>query len=899
MIESFYDNLIAEDRYRMILDGLQVTLLITLCAALLGTLLGGLVCWMRMSRRRWLQQVAKVYIDLMRGTPVLVLLMLMYYVVMAPLDATGIVVAVVTFAMNTAAYISEMLRTTIQGIDRGQTEAGLALGFTPRQTFFKIVLPQVVKAVMPVYQGEVISLLKGTSIVGYIAVADMTRASDLIRSRTFDAFFPLIVTAIIYFLMAWLIGLLLQSLVQRKRAKAIIAAVVLTLFGMLGYVPTMLSATDSNATADAANLSSVPPAFQALNGKDVAVIIGSIQDIAVTEMAPDANILRMTSQTDLLAALENGKVDAAGGESLTLLFNKELLEKVDSVGAGLTPIPIGACYRLDNTELQQDFNSFLAEIRRDGTYQKILDRWSNAEDPSAMTIPEQRGTGRTLRVATYPAMPPFNFINTGKLSGLEPELLTEWANRRNWQLEYLIMDFAAQIPAVQTGKADMAMGAISVTEERQKQVLFSDGYIDSHIVLLTRKGESNILTSLTPNPSPKGEGSGYLWWGMALLIIIIGGGAWFVVRRKNESQNISLPSPFGEGSGVRLLHLKKSYGSLDVLRDITTEVHRGEVISIIGPSGTGKSTFLRCLNLLEQPTSGSIIVDGEDILTKGYPVNRLRQKMGMVFQSFNLFEHKTVLENVIFAPCQLRHVPDEEARQEGLSLLRKVGLAEKADVYPSSLSGGQKQRVAIARALAMKPDVILFDEPTSALDPTMVGEVLSVIRQLAKEGMTMLIVTHEMKFAHDVSTRIFFMYDGYIHEDGSPEVIFENPVHSATKAFIQRIRKEVFEIEGPDFDFLGMHSTMGAFCHKYGITEKLETAERLTDKMLDDVMAQHRPITVRITHSEQSGITALDFMVEKMTATPLSDAHRAELSEQCKQVIEEPTKRGFRVKLII
>jgi len=899
MIESFYDNLIAEDRYRMILDGLQVTLLITLCAALLGTLLGGLVCWMRMSRRRWLQQVAKVYIDLMRGTPVLVLLMLMYYVVMAPLDATGIVVAVVTFAMNTAAYISEMLRTTIQGIDRGQTEAGLALGFTPRQTFFKIVLPQVVKAVMPVYQGEVISLLKGTSIVGYIAVADMTRASDLIRSRTFDAFFPLIVTAIIYFLMAWLIGLLLQSLVQRKRAKAIIAAVVLTLFGMLGYVPTMLSATDSNATADAANLSSVPPAFQALNGKDVAVIIGSIQDIAVTEMAPDANILRMTSQTDLLAALENGKVDAAGGESLTLLFNKELLEKVDSVGAGLTPIPIGACYRLDNTELQQDFNSFLAEIRRDGTYQKILDRWSNAEDPSAMTIPEQRGTGRTLRVATYPAMPPFNFINTGKLSGLEPELLTEWANRRNWQLEYLIMDFAAQIPAVQTGKADMAMGAISVTEERQKQVLFSDGYIDSHIVLLTRKGESNILTSLTPNPSPKGEGSGYLWWGMALLIIIIGGGAWFVVRRKNESQNISLPSPFGEGSGVRLLHLKKSYGSLDVLRDITTEVHRGEVISIIGPSGTGKSTFLRCLNLLEQPTSGSIIVDGEDILTKGYPVNRLRQKMGMVFQSFNLFEHKTVLENVIFAPCQLRHVPDEEARQEGLALLRKVGLAEKADVYPSSLSGGQKQRVAIARALAMKPDVILFDEPTSALDPTMVGEVLSVIRQLAKEGMTMLIVTHEMKFAHDVSTRIFFMYDGYIHEDGSPEVIFENPVHSATKAFIQRIRKEVFEIEGPDFDFLGMHSTMGAFCHKYGITEKLETAERLTDKMLDDVMAQHRPITVRITHSEQSGITALDFMVEKMTATPLSDAHRAELSEQCKQVIEEPTKRGFRVKLII
>ena len=900
--ESFYDNLIAEDRYRMILDGLQVTLLITLCAVVLGTLLGGLVCWMRMSRRRWLQQVAKVYIELMRGTPVLVLLMLMYYVVMAPLDATGIVVAIVTFAMNTSAYISEMLRTAIQGIDRGQTEAGLALGFTERQTFFKIVLPQVVKAVMPVYQGEVVSLLKGTSIVGYIAVADMTRASDLIRSRTFDAFFPLIVTAIIYFLMAWLIGLLLQSLVQRQRVKAIVAAVALAIGATICYVPSFVD-SDTAAVSDGSP-SDVPPSFQALNGKNVAVIIGSIQDIAVTDMAPEANILRMTSQTDLLAALENGKVDAAGGESLTLIFNKELLEKVDSVGAGLTPIPIGACFRLDNTELQQDFNRFLAEIRRDGTYQQILDRWSNAEDPSAMTIPQQRGTGRTLRVATYPAMPPFNFINSGKPSGLEPELLTEWANRRNWQLEYLIMDFAAQIPAVQTGKADMAMGAISVTEERQKQVLFSDGYIDSHIVLMTRKGEAAILTN--PAQPTTSENNETQWpWAAALLIIIGGtvlGGAVarvYFSRKHTSHPRTTVPTYHQNTPLLSITHLRKSYGNLDVLRDINTEVHRGEVISIIGPSGTGKSTFLRCLNLLEQPTGGSIIVDGEDILTKGYPVNRLRQKMGMVFQSFNLFDHKTVLENVIFAPCQLHHQPEEEAREEGLALLRKVGLAEKADVYPSSLSGGQKQRVAIARALAMKPDVILFDEPTSALDPTMVGEVLSVIRQLAKEGMTMLIVTHEIKFAHDVSTRIFFMYDGYIHEDGSPEQIFDNPVHSATKAFIQRIRKEVFEIDGPDYDFLGMHSTMGAFCHKYGIADKQETAELLTDQMLDGAMAPYRPITVRITHSEQSGITALDFMVEQMVATPLTDAQRSALSAQCREVIEEPTKRGFRVKLII
>jgi len=900
LTESFTNNLIAEDRYRMILDGLQVTLLITLCAAVLGTLLGGLVCLCRMSRHGWLRQAARVYIDLMRGTPVLVLLMLMYYVIMAPLDATGIVVAVITFAMNTSAYISEMLRTAIQGIDRGQTEAGLALGFTQRQTFFRIVLPQVVKAVMPVYQGEIISLLKGTSIVGYIAVADMTRASDLIRSRTFDAFFPLIVTAIIYFLLAWLIGVLLQSLVQRQRMKAMAAAVALALFGLAGYVPAMLAGSEAGSTT--AEQTDVPPVFKALKGKKVGVIIGSIQDIAVTDMAPDADILRMTNQADVLAALENGKLDAAGSESLTLDFCKEVAEKVDSVGAGLPSIPIGAIFKKDDTALQQDFNRFLADIRRDGTYQQIYDRWQQSEDPSAIAIPQQRGTGRTLRVATYPAMPPFNFVCSGKLSGLEPALLTEWANRRNWQLEFLVMDFAAQIPAVQTGKADMAMGAISVTEERQKQVLFSDGYVESHILFITRKGESLIpQQEASPRSLPAREGRSLWPWAVVGLILIAGGGTWLLIRRKRHAAMHSTPLPHREGSeaALHITHLKKSYGDFDVLRDITVDIHPGEVISIIGPSGTGKSTFLRCLNLLEQPSGGSIVVDGEDILARGYPINRMRQKMGMVFQSFNLFEHKTVLENVLFAPCLLRHEPEATAREEGLALLRKVGLAEKADVYPSSLSGGQKQRVAIARALAMKPEVILFDEPTSALDPTMVGEVLSVIRQLAKEGMTMLIVTHEMKFAHDVSTRIFFMSGGYIHEDGSPHQIFEAPVHSATKAFIQRIRKEVFEISGPDFDFLGMHSAISAFCHKYGINQKEDTAHRLTEKMLDGVMAQYRPITVRITHSEQSLVTALDFMVEQMTATPLNDAWRSELSTQCQQVVEEPTKRGFRVKLII
>ena len=826
IVESFKNNLIAEDRYQMILDGLQVTLIITLCATVLGTILGGLVCWMRMNRRAWLRQVAKVYIDLMRGTPVLVLLMLMYYVVMAPMDATGIVVAILTFALNTAAYISEMLRTTIQGIDRGQTEAGLALGYTQRQTFFRIVLPQVIRAVMPVYQGEVVSLLKGTSIVGYIAVNDMTRASDLIRSRTFDAFFPLIVTAIIYFFMAWLIGVLLMSLVQRQRMKAIAAAVVLTLFGMVAYVPTLADGCSAATVADGSLQgkapSDVPSVFKALSGKRVGVIIGSIQDIAVTDMAPDADILRVANTTDMLTALESGKVEVAGGESLTLIFNKELAAKVDSVDSGLKPIPIGACFRQDNTALQQDFNRFLADIRNDGTYQEIMDRWRNADDPSAVTIPQQRGTGRTLHVATYPAMPPFNFICMGKPSGIEPDILTEWANRRNWQLEFLVMDFASQIPAVQTGKADMALGAISITEERQKQVLFSDGYIDSHIVLITRKGES-----LTSNPASeeKGETEGDVFGVIAFLIIIIGGGAWLFVRRKHHSASHSTPLPHREGTGESVLglhisHVKKSFGTFDVLRDINVDIHKGEVISIIGPSGTGKSTFLRCLNLLEQPTSGSILINGQDILSPNADVPMLRRRMGMVFQSFNLFNGMSVLDNICLAPMQLLGKTREEAEQKAYELLQMVGLVERADALPDQLSGGQKQRVAIARALAMEPEILLFDEPTSALDPTMVSEVLGVMTRLAREGMTMIVVTHEMRFARQVSSRVLFFADGVVYEDGTPDQLFEHPQRERTRQFIQQIHETTFSIESEQFDWYAMMAQMEQFCQQYNLSRQ-------------------------------------------------------------------------------
>ena len=240
---------------------------------------------------------------------------------------------------------------------------------------------------------------------------------------------------------------------------------------------------------------------------------------------------------------------------------------------------------------------------------------------------------------------------------------------------------------------------------------------------------------------------------------------------------------------ITIKHLTKTFtnpdgSKLQVLKDINCEISKGEVISIIGPSGTGKSTLLRAINVMDPPTSGEIIVDGENILAKGYPLNKLRQKVGMVFQSFNLFEHLSILDNITMAPMLLRGISKQEAEEEAVTLLRKVGLAEKAHAMPSDLSGGQKQRIAIARCLAMHPEVILFDEPTSALDPTMVGEVLSVIRQLAKEGMTMLIVTHEMNFARAVADRVIFLDGGTIVEEAPPEEFFDHPKTPRAQKFL-------------------------------------------------------------------------------------------------------------------
>ena len=238
---------------------------------------------------------------------------------------------------------------------------------------------------------------------------------------------------------------------------------------------------------------------------------------------------------------------------------------------------------------------------------------------------------------------------------------------------------------------------------------------------------------------------------------------------------------------IHVSHLRKDFGKLQVLKDISNDIYEGEVVVIIGPSGSGKSTFLRCMNRLEDITSGQIIIDGYDISDKSININKVRENVGMVFQHFNLFNNLNVMRNLMLAPVDLKKASKEEARETALRMLERVGLTDKAEAYPAQLSGGQKQRVAIARALCMNPDIMLFDEPTSALDPEMVGEVLAVMKQLAAEGMTMAIVTHEIGFAREVADRVIFMDGGYIVEEGTPEDIFQNPREPRTIDFLNKV----------------------------------------------------------------------------------------------------------------
>ena len=513
---SFYKNFIQENRWQMILSGLAVTFVISIFSALFGTVLGFGLCLLRRSRNRIASGITAAFIRLIQGIPVLVLLMVLFYVVFAGARLDGIVVSIIGFSINFAVYVSEMIRTGINAVDAGQWEAAAAMGFGRVKTFTKIIAPQAARHILPVYKGEFISMVKMTSVVGYIAVQDLTKVTDLIRSRTFEAFFPLILTAVLYFLLAWCLTLLL-GLVERK-----------------------------------------------------------------------------------------------------------------------------------------------IDPRRRRREPKGIDRK--------------------------------NFL---------PE-----------------------------------------TPEEPK---------------CAQSGEQVITIS----------------------------------------------------------HLKKVFPNATPLKDVNAVISKGDVISIIGPSGTGKSTLLRCINRLETPTEGQIEVFGQPVTgVKPAKLGAVRRRMGMVFQSFNLFAHLTVIENIMLGPVELLGCTRQQAYERGMRLLASVGLAEKALNYPDELSGGQKQRVAIARTLGMQPEIVLFDEPTSALDPTMVGEVLAVIRSLAGQGLTMLIVTHEMKFARDVSTRVFYMDEGVVYEEGTPEQVFDHPKTDRCRAFVHRLKTFHLDIVSKEFDFIGAAADIDRFARK-------------------------------------------------------------------------------------
>lgn len=313
---------------------------------------------------------------------------------------------------------------------------------------------------------------------------------------------------------------------------------------------------------------------------------------------------------------------------------------------------------------------------------------------------------------------------------------------------------------------------------------------------------------------------------------------------------------------IELIHLRKEYETVTPLADVNAVINDGDVISVIGPSGTGKSTLIRCINMLEKPTSGQIILDGVDITDPKYDLTLARRRMGMVFQSFNLFGHLTIIENLMLAPMEILKKSKQEAYETGIALLRRVGLAGRELQYPEELSGGQKQRVAIARTLAMDPDVILLDEPTSALDPTMVGEVQAVIRDLAKSGKTMMIVTHEMSFARAICNRVFFMDEGGIYEDGTPEQIFDAPQKENTIRFIRKLKVLELLIENSDFDFIGAGGDIDLYCLQNDIPPRVKyrirlAFEELVQQQLLPVL-KNTPIHVVIEYSaedEQAMVT--------------------------------------------
>ncbi len=582
ILESFEKTFVRENRWKLILNGLLVTLEIAILAGIFGTILGFGLCLLLRSKNKIVSLIARAFCKLIQGIPSLVVLMIIYFVIFASSDISAVTVGIISFSLMFCVSVAGILTNSIDAIDKGQWEAASALGFGKVDTFMRIIMPPAVRHVMPLYKGEFVAMLKLTSIVGYISIEDLTKAGDLIRSRTYEAFFPLITTAVIYF---------------------IIAAIV-----------------------------------------------------------------------------------------------------------------------------------------------------------------------------------------TAAMSRVELKL-----------------------------------------DPHRKPRRLPKGVVETHAVAAA--------------PTVKE-----------------------VVREEL----------------IKIEHLKKVYPNATPLSDVNTSICRGEVITIIGPSGTGKSTLMRCVNRLETPTDGSVYVFGKNVCDKKTDLNKIRRRMGMVFQAFNLFGHLTVIENVMLAPTVLNKQPKQEAYENAMRLLKAVGMAEKALNYPDELSGGQKQRVAIARTLAMNPEIVLLDEPTSALDPTMVGEVLSVIRQLANQGLTMMIVTHEMKFARDVSTRIFYMDQGIIYEDGTPEDIFDHPQKDRTRAFVKRLKVLPFTITNPNYDFIAMTEALQSFGEKNLLNRRQidnlrRSFEEICATNIIPNSAEDYVLNVSTEYSEDTGILEMRYIWGGKPYNPLEEGDELSL----------------------
>ena len=583
---SIKRNFITEDRYKILLSGLGITVALSLTAGIFGTLLGAFICFLNMNKRPYVNAFARIYIRIFRTLPIVVLLLVFNYIVFRNSGLTAFQVCAAAFSVEFSAYCAEIFRSGINAIPDGQHKAAEALGFSKPRAFQKVIWPQAMLNILPVYSGQFISTVKMTSVAGYISVIDLTKASDIIRARTYEAFFPLFFTAAVYFLICYF---LLQ----------------------------------------------------------------------------------------FLRFLEN-KIDPAKRS-----INKEILE------------------------------------------------------------------------------------------------------------------------IVKTFDPDTTAG--------------------------------NTITKRT--------------------------------------ESAASDSPL-----LKIEHLRKSFEDVEPIKDVNCEIQNGNVISIIGPSGTGKSTLLYLINHLIEPDSGTIFFAGQNTLVKGYNYNDMRQQIGMVFQSFNLFSHLTIVENVMLAQTELLKRSRKEACERSMRLLNAVGLMDKALSLPSDLSGGQQQRAAIVRAVAMDPEIILFDEPTSALDPTMIGEVLAVIRNLAQDGMTMLIVTHEMKFARDVSNRVFFLDEGVIYEEGTPEEIFDHPQRDKTRQFINRL--QVFEtvIKQTGTDLPNLITKIEQFGFQHMIHRKLVfkmvtvTDELCVRTILPQLTNDGETKLVFEYSEENGGAVSMEVVYQGEDNDPLKDA---------------------------